>query len=122
MQTDWKIINTKRLPNNDLVTEVTYVIKFKLENEQDRHISFVKLEGDINDSNFIPYEDLTEAKVLDWVKSKIGEEKITELETSFSNRLQEKIDRVKNPEFLTGIPWQNKMKPLIHQFSENKAK
>lgn len=108
MQTDWKIINTKRLPNNDLVTEVTYVINFKLENEQDRHIGFVKLEGDINDSNFIPYEDLTEAKVLDWVKSKIGEEKITELETSFSNRLQEKIDRVKNPEFLTGIPWQNK--------------
>jgi hypothetical protein len=108
MQTDWKIINTKRLPNNDLVTEVTYVINFKLENEQDRHIGFVKLEGDINDSNFIPYEDLTEAKVLDWVKSKIGEEKITELETSFSNRLQEKIDRVKNPEVLTGVPWKNK--------------
>lgn len=108
MQTNWKIINTKRLPNNNLVTEVTYVINFKLENEQDRHIGNVKLKGDINDPNFIPYENLTEIKVLEWVISSIGTEKITELETSFSTRLQERIDKVKNPEFLTGVPWENK--------------
>jgi hypothetical protein len=108
METNWKILNLKRLPNNDLVTEVTYVINFKLENQEDRHIGNVKLEGDINDPNFIPYEDLTEAKVLEWVKSSIGEEKITQLETSFSTRLQERIDRINNPEVLQGIPWNRK--------------
>jgi hypothetical protein len=105
METNWKILNLKRVPSNDLVTQVSYVINFKLENQEDRHIGSIELEGDVTDPNFIPYENLTEAKVLEWVKSSIGEEKITELETSFSTRLQERIDRINNPEFLQGTPW-----------------
>lgn len=106
METKWKILELKRKPDNGLVFEVTYVMNFKLENKEDRQIGVIRLEGDPNSPDFVPYENLTEEIVLNWVQSKIGEVKISEIESSFQTRLQEKIDREKNPEFLTGKPWQ----------------
>lgn len=106
METKWKILELKRKPDNGLVFEVTYVMNFKLENKEDRQIGVISLEGDPNSPDFVPYENLTEEIVLNWVQSEIGEVKISEIESSFQTRLQEKIDREKNPEFLTGKPWQ----------------
>lgn len=108
METNWKILNTKRKPDNGLVVKVNYVINFKLENQEDRLVSSVDLiDNEIGDS-FIPYEDLTEEILLNWVKEKLGEEKILELENNFENRLQEKIDRHNNPEYLSGLPFSSK--------------
>ena len=108
METNWKILNLKRKPENGLVIEVTYVMNFKLEDESDRKIGMIKLEGNENDPNFIPFEELTEEVVLDWVKSELGEEKIEEIESHHKSIMEGRIERKANPESLQGLPWESK--------------
>lgn len=105
METTWNIIQMKRKPSNGLVFEVTYVMNFKLENKEDRHIGMITLEGDPQSEGFIPYEELTKEIVLGWIQSEVGEEEIQRIQTDVERRLQERIDRENNPEFLQGIPW-----------------
>ena len=105
MTTTWKIAQLKRNPSNGLVFEVTFIMNFKLQNETDRHVGSVTLEGDPTSETFVPYEELTEAIVLGWVKEKLTQEKITEIETGAEARLQERIEKKTNPEFLNGTPW-----------------
>lgn len=105
MTTTWKIVQLKRNPTNGLVFEVTFIMNFELENETDRHVGSVELEGDPTSETFVPYEELTELIVLDWVKEELTQEKITEIETSMEARLEDRIEKKTNPEFLTGTPW-----------------
>lgn len=105
MTTTWKIAQLKRNPSNGLVFEVTFIMNFELENETDRHVGSVTLEGDPTSETFVPYEELTELIVLDWVKEELTQSKITEIESSMESRLQEIIEKKTNPEFLTGTPW-----------------
>lgn len=107
MTTTWKIAQLKRNPSNGLVFEVTFIMNFKLENETDRHVGSVKLTGDPTSPSFVPYEELTEAIVLNWVKEELTQAKITEIETSAEARLEDRIEKKANPEFLIGTPWNN---------------
>lgn len=107
MTTTWKIVQLKRNPSNGLVFEVTFIMNFELENETDRHVGSVELTGDPTSPSFIPYEELTEAIVLGWVKEELTQAKITEIETSAEARLEDRIEKKANPEFLIGTPWNN---------------
>ena len=49
--------------------------------------------------SFIPYEDLTEAQVLEWVWADGVDKDATEA------ALQAKIDAEKNPTTAAGVPW-----------------
>lgn len=105
MTTTWKIAQLKRNPTNGLVFEVTFIMNFELENETDRHVGSVELTGDPASPSFVPYEELTEAIVLNWVKEELTQTKITEIETSAEARLEDRIEKKANPEFLIGTPW-----------------
>jgi hypothetical protein len=105
MTTDWKIANVKSKSDNGLVIEVTYIMNFKLEDKEDRHVGMVTLEGDPESPNFVPYEELTQEIVLGWIQNELGQTKIDEITSSMQTRLQERIDREKNPPFKTGLPW-----------------
>jgi hypothetical protein len=105
MKTTTKIANLKRKPTTGLVFEVTYIMNFELEGETDRKVGTIEFVGNVNDPNFVPFENLTETTVLSWVTSTLGEEQISAIETEFETRLQERIDKKSNPEFLTGTPW-----------------
>jgi hypothetical protein len=105
MTTTWKVAQLKRTPTTGLVIDVTYIMNFNLEGESDRKVGSVTLEGDPTDPNFIPFENLTEEVVLDWVKAAIGEVEVTAIEAQYEQILQEKIDKKNNPEFLVGTPW-----------------
>jgi hypothetical protein len=105
METNWKIVNLKRDPNNGLVFEVTYIMNFKLQEESDRKVGMITLEGDPADKDFVPFEQLTEEIIIDWVKTVLGEEEINKIKSEHETRIQERIDRKNNPEFLQGLPW-----------------
>ena len=50
----------------------------------------------------IPYADLTEEVVVEWVKEKIGgEEKVAEIEAA----LQAQLDEQRTPTQASGLPW-----------------
>jgi len=55
-------------------------------------------------SGFVPYNQLTEAMVIGWVQTSLGENTIT----SFETEIQAQIDFLKNPTSLpeyTPLPW-----------------
>lgn len=99
------------------MSKVTWVIHQLDRNASDESVinahwrAFVELDGfystvygskgfkpNTNDPNFIPFSELTEEKVLEWIWRTVNKE---EIETS----LLLDIELKKNPNKLTGLPW-----------------
>ena len=55
------------------------------------------------EDEMIPFADLTEEIVINWVKDKFGEEKVAEIETA----LQAQLDEQHAPSKAQGVPWLN---------------
>ena len=51
--------------------------------------------------NLIPYADLTEGTVIEWVKEALGEEKVQ----GILDALQGQLDEQRNPTKAAGTPW-----------------
>ena len=51
--------------------------------------------------DFIPYQDLTEAQVAQWVKEEMGANQVSAYEAA----VQAQIDRQINPSTASGVPW-----------------
>jgi hypothetical protein len=105
MITTWKIAQLKRIPNTGLVTHVTYIMNFELDGEIDRLVGSITLTGDVNDPDFVPFENLTEEDVIAWVQATLGEVEIITIEADYQSQLEERILNKQNPEFLEGTPW-----------------
>jgi hypothetical protein len=105
MNTETKVVNLKRVPSTGLVFEVTYIMNFELESETDRKVGTIELQGDANDPNFVPYNNLTEEIVTEWVNQALGQDEINAIEAEFEARLQTRIDAKANPQHLSGTPW-----------------
>jgi hypothetical protein len=56
---------------------------------------------DPTDPTFVPYEQLTEAQVIDWVKEIMGTEQVEAL----GNNLNSQIEAQKHPVKAAGMPW-----------------
>jgi len=95
MTTTWTIAQLDRNTSDNFVTTV--------------HYNVTKVDGEFSASTYgtvgfeagtpkIPYASLTKAKVIEWVKDKLGEEVI---EAS----LTAQIAAQKNPTTATGTPW-----------------
>lgn len=54
-----------------------------------------------DEPNFIPYDDLTEAEVIAWVQTALGEEGVAATEAAVAAQ----IEAQKNPPISTGLPW-----------------
>lgn len=54
--------------------------------------------------NLIPFADLTEEQVVQWVQEALGgDEKVTEIEAA----LQAQLDELRHPSKAAGVPWAN---------------
>lgn len=53
------------------------------------------------EGELIPFADLTEEVVVGWVKEKLGEEAVANVETA----LQAQIDEQRQPTKAAGVPW-----------------
>jgi len=56
---------------------------------------------DYRDKSFIPFEELKEDIVIDWVKTQLGKEEVTILEATATRQLE----NLNNPEIVKGLPW-----------------
>jgi len=102
---DWKILNMKRVADTGLVLEVTYACLLSKDAAvKDRNVGTVTLEGDATNPDFIPYENLTEEVVKDWVYNSLGDDKALLIENQLLARQSEReIEEQNKP--LSGIPW-----------------
>lgn len=55
--------------------------------------------------SFIPYESLTKAVCIDWVKEGLGAEQVASLESGLTATL----DQLENPTEAAGVPWATTM-------------
>jgi hypothetical protein len=62
-------------------------------------VSFTKEDG----INYVPYADLTEADVVEWVKASLGEEGVAAVDAALAANIAEQ----KAPKVATGTPWSN---------------
>lgn len=100
MAVEWKIVNLDRTLPDGIVTTA--------------HWTATEVDGDHTGSTYgsvgipldeeetiIPFDDLTEAEVIAWVKAALGEEQVEAIETAIANQ----IALSKAPTTATGTPW-----------------
>lgn len=63
----------------------------------------IAVEYDVNDPNFVPFEQLTEEVVVGWVKEALGEKTVN----AQKEAIQGQIEDQKNPKVVSGTPWSN---------------
>jgi len=105
MTTTWQIIDLKSQIADGLVTKITYKCKVKLENDSNQTIGEITVTGDPTLPNFIPFSDLTEETVIEWVKSSLGEEQVTTIETKLQNRVSARKAAREAETEQNGLPW-----------------
>jgi hypothetical protein len=105
MTTTWKIYNLEHEISNGLVIKVTYGFIVDSEGFLNRRVGEITLTGDPTSPNFVAYEDLTEEIVINWVKSELGEEAVTEIETQVQSQVQAAIDAAAAKTTQEGLPW-----------------
>jgi len=95
----WEVNTLERNLGDGYVSKVIYRVKgMDGEEEKLRATGEVKLE---RPETLIPYKDLTESKVLGWVKTKLGTDEVTRVE----KWLEDEIALINAPVTGTGKPW-----------------
>ena len=92
---EFKIVNLDRSTDGDVVNTVHYTVS-KTDGEAVGS-SYGSVGVEVGDT-FIPFAELTEATVIDWVKEKLD---LVSLEAS----LDAQIEAQKNPVTASGLPW-----------------
>jgi hypothetical protein len=100
MTTTWKISNTDRNTTDGFIFCVHYTAS---QTDGDftastySTVSFTKEDG----INYVPYAELTEAGVVEWVKGSLGAEGVAAVDAALAANIAEQ----KAPKVATGTPW-----------------
>jgi hypothetical protein len=104
MTTKWTIAGMKRIDATGLVVDVTYIFNAEEDGIMDRKVGNVTFSGSTTEPGFIPYEDLTESDVLNWVYDSLGSEKVS-IENSVTTRVQDLVTQKQQNPYSQGVPW-----------------
>ena len=95
----WEVNTLEREIADGYVKKVIYRVKgIDGSEEKLRATGEVELE---KPETLIPYKDLTESKVLEWVKAELGAEEVARVE----KWLEDEIALINTPVTSTGKPW-----------------
>ena len=95
----WEINTLEREVADGYVKKAIYRVKgMDGSEEKARFTGEVDLE---KPKTLIPYKDLTESKVLEWVKTKLGADEVASIE----KWLEDEVTLINTPVEATGKPW-----------------
>jgi hypothetical protein len=95
----WAIANLERETEDGFVMTAHYVVDA---NDGTYSSGAYGSVGFQRPNNLIPFADLTEELVVDWVKEALGgDDKVAEIEAA----LQAQLDEQRNPTKAAGVPW-----------------
>ena len=98
----WSVSTLDRTVADGIVGTVHYTVSAADDTYSSVAYGSVGLEAPAEGDTVIPYADLTEAGVIEWVKTALGgDEKVTEIQAA----LQAQIDEQRTPTKATGTPW-----------------
>jgi hypothetical protein len=95
----WKIAQLERETADGYVFTVHYTVDAS--NDTYRAGAYGSLGLERPEGDMIPFADLTEEVVVGWVKDKLTEEKVSEVEAA----LQAQLDEQAAPSKAAGLPW-----------------
>jgi hypothetical protein len=98
---NWRIANLERETANGVVFTAHYTIDANDGTYSAGAYGSIGLERP-NEDEMIPFSQLTEEICVGWVKEKLTEEKVAEIEAA----LQAQLDEQHAPSRATGVPWQ----------------
>lgn len=101
---DWGVANLERHLDNEAVYTVHWTVNAQRTVGEDTLATGAYGSIGLDDpdpQDFIPYENLTPAIVIGWVKDKLGEEQVESIETALSSQL----DSQQAPKNASGVPW-----------------
>jgi hypothetical protein len=99
MKTNWAIHQLERSATDNFVLNVHWRYSMTDGKYYADTYSVASYTQDPEKDDYIPYEELTEEMVIDWVKSSLDMEAI-------DKNLADQIEAQKNPPILTGLPWE----------------
>jgi hypothetical protein len=105
----WIIENMKRQSEDGLVVEVAYRVVKKQNGIIADKNGKVTLQGDSNSEGFVPFKDLKESQVIEWVKSNVD---VQEIESIVESLFADKLAKKEAKQFSMGLPW-NKMNSFV---------
>ena len=105
MTTTWQILDTNYQIADGLITKILYRCTVQLENYIDRTIGNIELTGDSTLSDFIPFDSLTEANIIEWVKAFLGEEQVISIETNLQTNVVARKEAQDAQTTKQGLPW-----------------
>ena len=104
MAVTWKIANLERTLPDGIVTTAHWTASDSETVGETTYTgsSYGSVGITLNEENeIIPFEDLTEAEVIAWVKETLGAEQVEATE----NAIATQIELAKSPTSATGTPW-----------------
>jgi len=101
----WNIINLEKLQESGTVVKVVYSLSINNGKVSHKLIQNIGLERTENSPEFVPFEDLTQEVVLDWVQQELGEEGINLLEEKILSILSVLEENQNKPKTEKGLPW-----------------
>lgn len=105
MTINWQILDVKSQIADGLVTSITYECIARLDRYVDRRVGELLLEGSVEDEGFIPYSELTETQIVQWVKNTLGTTVVAEFETTLGNSVTAQKAAVDSQTIRGGLPW-----------------
>jgi hypothetical protein len=100
MTTTWTIAQCDRFTSDGFVTTVHWrasQVDGTFSSSTYSTVCFTKEEG----INYVPYENLTEADVIEWVKGSLGDEGVAAVDAA----LTAQIVYQQAPKIASGTPW-----------------
>jgi len=94
----WKIANLERETADGFVYTAHYTVNAEDGTYSAGAYGSIGLE---RPESLVPFDDLTEDMVVGWVKDKLGDEKVAEVEVA----LQAQLDEKHAPTKAAGMPW-----------------
>jgi hypothetical protein len=99
---NWRVANLERETAEGVVLTVHYTISAEDGTYSSGAYGSIGLEPPDKET-MIPFAQLTEEIVVGWVKEKLTEEKVEEIEAA----LQAQLDEQHAPSRASGVPWQS---------------
>lgn len=92
---EWNIIDIRVKTENNYVVEVRTSCKHKEDQGASVVVHTSNFIGEPDD-NFIPFEQLTNEQVLDWVKQELGADEVNRIETKVVYEATERNNYINN--------------------------
>lgn len=102
---NWKILDMQHKTSNGYVIETITACEKQDKPGYARKIFVNNFEGTPG-PDYIPYEDLTEELVLQWVKEALGSETVLKTEADVDAQAAAQKETIENPTIKDGAPWE----------------